>query len=43
MAEAVLALSQNTEEMRRMGQAGREFALRFSLRSSMDKLEALLP
>jgi glycosyltransferase involved in cell wall biosynthesis len=43
MAEAVLALSQNPGEMRRMGQAGRAFALRFSLRSSMDELEALLP
>ena len=43
MAEAILALSRNPEEMRRMGQAGREFALRFSLRSGMDKLEALLP
>jgi glycosyltransferase involved in cell wall biosynthesis len=43
MAEAVLTLSRDPEEMRRMGRTGREFALGFSLRASMDTLEALLP
>ncbi|MDR1488963.1 MAG: hypothetical protein LBS65_00520 [Desulfovibrio sp.] len=43
MAEAILAVSRNPEEMRRMGRAGRELALRFSLRPSMDASETLLP
>ena len=43
MAAAVLALSRDPGEMRRMGEAGREFARGFSLEAGMDALERLLP
>ena len=42
MVQAILEVAANPEAARRMGEAGRSFALRFSQDACMDRLEAIL-